>query len=202
MSAASRERLIGTASRLFHVRSYDSVGVQELCEEAGVRRGSFYYYFSSKEALAIAVLDREESDILEKIFRPAFENSAPPLERFEHFLERLHRYHAERTEAEGGQVGGCPIANLAHELAGGHPGLRIQAESILHRFSSFFHIALEDALSLGHLDSDVDPDKSAIRIRAYVQGLLELAKMRADPDVIPELGLDPAGLCVKTSTGR
>ena len=200
LSGTSKERLIRTASRLFHVRGYSSVGIQELCETAGVRRGSFYYFFPSKEALASAVLDYEEMDLLEQIFKPAFENGGEPLGRFDHFLRRLHHYHVARTEAEGGDVGGCPISNLGHEVAGHHPKLRIQAEAILDRFAHIFQAALEEARSLGHIDSNVDTEQSAERIRCFVQGLLETAKLRGDPDIIPQLGVDVASLCVKDSS--
>ncbi|HTO08336.1 MAG TPA: helix-turn-helix domain-containing protein, partial [Myxococcota bacterium] len=55
----ARERLIDEASRLFHARSYESVGVQELCDAAEVNKGSFYHFFPSKEDLAAAVIDAQ-----------------------------------------------------------------------------------------------------------------------------------------------
>lgn len=196
MIPSARERLIETASRLFHLRSYSSVGIQELCEAAGVRRGSFYYYFPSKVALVEAVLDYERDDLLEQVFDPAFEKGRAPLERFDEFLSRLHEYHVARTNAEGGEVGGCPIANLAHELASHHPKLRAQADAILDRFADMYQTALEEARDQGQLDPEVDTQKSAVRIRAYVQGVLETAKLRAEPDVVSQCGLDVDGLLV------
>ena len=53
----TRDRLIRTAARLFLARSYASVGVNEICAEATVQKGSFYHYFPSKSDLAVAVID-------------------------------------------------------------------------------------------------------------------------------------------------
>lgn len=53
----ARERLIRTAARLFLTRSYQAVGVDELCAAADVRKGSFYYFFRAKSELAKAVID-------------------------------------------------------------------------------------------------------------------------------------------------
>ena len=53
----ARERLIESASELWHSRSYADVGVNEICEHAGVRKGSFYHFFASKQDLALAVID-------------------------------------------------------------------------------------------------------------------------------------------------
>jgi TetR/AcrR family transcriptional regulator, transcriptional repressor for nem operon len=51
-TSEARERLIGTAGDLWHRRSYTDVGVSEICETAGVQKGSFYHFFPSKQDLA------------------------------------------------------------------------------------------------------------------------------------------------------
>ena len=53
----ARDRIVSTAARLFLERSYQAVGVDELCQAADVRKGSFYHYFCSKSELAKAVID-------------------------------------------------------------------------------------------------------------------------------------------------
>ena len=53
----ARERLVAAALELFSERAYSSVGVAEISARAGVQKGSFYYFFPSKEALALAVTD-------------------------------------------------------------------------------------------------------------------------------------------------
>jgi TetR/AcrR family transcriptional regulator, transcriptional repressor for nem operon len=40
----AKERLLSSALKLFSERSYANVSVQELCEHAGVKKGSFYYF--------------------------------------------------------------------------------------------------------------------------------------------------------------
>ncbi|HSG31720.1 MAG TPA: TetR/AcrR family transcriptional regulator, partial [Thermodesulfobacteriota bacterium] len=44
----TKEKLIDSAIQLLGTRSYNSVGVQELCEHAEVKKGSFYHFFPSK----------------------------------------------------------------------------------------------------------------------------------------------------------
>ena len=53
----TRQRLLDTAEKLFYARSYEDVGVQEICREAGVKKGSFYHFFPSKRDLTLAILD-------------------------------------------------------------------------------------------------------------------------------------------------
>src|SRR3954467_8611676 len=54
----ARQHLLVAALELFTERGYTSVGVAEISSRAGVQKGSFYYFFPSKEALALAVVDR------------------------------------------------------------------------------------------------------------------------------------------------
>ena len=195
----ARKRLIESASRLFHLRGYSAVGVQELCELANVRRGSFYYHFPSKEALALAVLEHEEKALADKVFDPAFaDDDTPPLERFAAFLRLLHSYQLGRAKRQEGFVGGCPIANLGHELASQSTSVRVAADQILERLSERFKSALSDARAAGDLPGDIDVDRTALRVRMYTQGLQEVAKLRNDASVILDAGIDIHGLCVQT----
>ncbi len=52
-----KERFIKAAIDLICARSYNTVGVQELCDNVGVTKGSFYHYFPSKRDLTLAAID-------------------------------------------------------------------------------------------------------------------------------------------------
>src|SRR6478735_1358436 len=54
----ARERILAAGAELFGRRSYASIGVAEICAAAGVPKGSFYYFFPSKQALALEVVQR------------------------------------------------------------------------------------------------------------------------------------------------
>ena len=53
----ARSRLLETAMQLMYARGYSAVGVQEICAQAGVNKGSFYHFFPSKQALILAVIE-------------------------------------------------------------------------------------------------------------------------------------------------
>ena len=86
--SSSRERLVQAAIRLFWQKGYTATGMAELLKEARVNSGSFYYFFDSKEALLIAVLDWYKENISPALLEPAFENTDDPIERIFALLER------------------------------------------------------------------------------------------------------------------
>ena len=54
----NRENILDCALQLFSARGYDAVGVQEICEAAGITKPTLYYYFGSKKGLLEQVLSR------------------------------------------------------------------------------------------------------------------------------------------------
>jgi len=52
-SRETRRRLIDTAQRLWRKHGFDEVAVSEICESAGVSKGTFFYYFRRKEDLLV-----------------------------------------------------------------------------------------------------------------------------------------------------
>ncbi|WP_276483534.1 TetR/AcrR family transcriptional regulator [Paraflavitalea pollutisoli] len=52
-----KERIIDTASLLFHQQGYNSTGINQIISEANVAKASFYQHFKSKDELCIAFLN-------------------------------------------------------------------------------------------------------------------------------------------------
>lgn len=60
--AATRDRLVDAAITVFAEKGVLGASVEEICEAAGFTRGAFYSNFTSKDALCVAVLDRQMAD--------------------------------------------------------------------------------------------------------------------------------------------
>ncbi len=55
-SHRTRQAVRDAAARLWTERGYDAVAVTEICDEAGVSKGTFFYYFPTKEHLLLEVV--------------------------------------------------------------------------------------------------------------------------------------------------
>ena len=79
---------------------YGTTTIDDICAKAGVKKGSFYYFFDSKADLAVAAIDsdwdRRRKD-LDAIFSPVI----PPLERFERLAEYMYRSQKEARDLFG-----------------------------------------------------------------------------------------------------
>lgn len=55
-SNETRQSILNAAVRRFSADGYKAASVDNICEEAGVSKGAFYYHFDSKRALFLALL--------------------------------------------------------------------------------------------------------------------------------------------------
>ena len=59
-----REAIVASAERLLAERRLDELSVEDVLQDAGVSRASFYFYFGSKHAIVAALLE----DIVDDVF--------------------------------------------------------------------------------------------------------------------------------------
>jgi AcrR family transcriptional regulator len=56
-SAQTKNSIMEAATALFAREGYEATGVAEICEQAGVSKGAFYYHFDSKENVFLTLID-------------------------------------------------------------------------------------------------------------------------------------------------
>jgi TetR/AcrR family transcriptional repressor of nem operon len=107
-----RQHLIETGAKAFMTKGYHAVGLQEILVAARVPKGSFYYYFRSKEDFCIAIIDHYIRLYAERHMAALLDRARPAKDRL------LAFFAAEKTYYRGLQCQhGCLLAKLAMEMA-------------------------------------------------------------------------------------
>jgi TetR/AcrR family transcriptional repressor of nem operon len=180
----AKEKLMEAVLELIWTGSYGSTTIDQICEEAGVRKGSFYYFFDSKADLAVAALDeayKEKRVEMDALFSP----TVPPLERIRNYLEAMYKKQAE-CKQECGCVLGCPLFTLGAEVSTQDQKLRAKIQEILEHYGKYIESAIRDAHAAGLIHAPDAALKSRV-IRAYSEGLLTQARIQNDVEVLREL---------------
>jgi TetR/AcrR family transcriptional repressor of nem operon len=186
-TSTAKDRLIAAMASLAHRRGYLAVGVDDVCREAGVKKGSFYHFFASKRDLMLAALNQQWQMGHDHMIRVAFGADRPPLERIERLLEMMAGFETSNKSRDG-HVLGCPFGNLAAEVGPSEPALTKRADEAFCGFAAYIREALDEAKRLGHVERHVDVRTAADAIVAYFEGVALLAKTRNDPSLIRKLG--------------
>lgn len=184
-----RQCLIDAAIHLMEARGYSDVGVQELCDQAGVNKGSFYYFFPSKRDLTLAALDHLWEIIHEQVLRPVLDGPGTPEERIRKVFEVGFARQNQLKETHGHCLG-CTFGNLAVEMAGQDSVIQERLASIFRQWVQ----ALTRVLEPARLDPSPAVRDQAISILAFFEGLMLLARTHDDPEMLMRLGPRAVGL--------
>src|SRR5688572_1233837 len=150
----AKQRLLEAAMDLIWTRSYGAVSVDDICERAGVKKGSFYYFFKSKDELVAAALDAKWEEI-----RPAYDRmfsaSKPALERLRDAFEYAYDRQKELAEKHG-CVLGCPFSSIGTEVIAADKTVREAVHRMMKGKQRYFESALRDLQAEGQLQGQ-DP---------------------------------------------
>ncbi len=179
----ARERLMKAVGELIWTGSYGSTTIDQICEKAGVKKGSFYYFFESKEDLAAAAIDsywERRRGELDSIFSP----TVPPLERLKRYCEFGYRLQCE-CRSEYGCVLGCPLFALGAEISTQENRLQKKIKEIFDQKRKYLESAIRDAHAAGLIHAP-DPAATARALFAYHQGLLTDARIENSLEIYRE----------------
>jgi TetR/AcrR family transcriptional repressor of nem operon len=189
-----KERLTDAAMDLIWENSYGGTSVDAICERAGAKKGSFYYFFKSKSELAAAALEadwnkkRTEMDAL-------FSPTVPPLERFERYFDFVLDNLAAR-QRQCGSILGCPYLSVGSEVSTQDQIVRETIDRIMDRKISYFVSAIRDAHAQGLINAP-DPEAKARALFACYQGTLAQARIQNDLELLRDfrpVAMDVLGL--------
>src|SRR5260221_6291762 len=176
----AKERLMEAVGELIWTGSYGSTTIDDICEKAGVKKGSFYYFFDSKADLALTAIDenwKQRRAELDSFFSPTI----PPLERIRKYCDYGYQLQAQ-IKAKCGCVLGCPLFTLGSEVSTQEDKLRKKIEEILEYKGRYLTAAIREADGAGLIHAP-DPAAKARIVRAYMEGLLTQARIQNDLEV-------------------
>jgi len=179
----AKQRLMEAVRELIWTGSYGSTTIDQICERAGVKKGSFYYFFDSKADLAVTAIDEEWQQRrldLDSLFSPTI----PPLERLRRYCEYGYRLQTE-IRNKYGCVLGCPLFSVGAEVSTREDRLQKKIQEILEYKRKYLETAIRDAHAAGLIQAADAASKSRI-LFAYYQGLVTQARIQNNLEVLRE----------------
>ncbi|HZE31588.1 MAG TPA: TetR/AcrR family transcriptional regulator [Actinoallomurus sp.] len=171
------EKILTAAQRLIELRGYSALGVAEICKAAGVPKGSFYYFFESKEAMALAVIDEQWTGQRDE-WTAILDGDGEPLDRIRRLFEATEAAQHARQQTCG-TVSGCLFGNLALELSNQTEPIRVRLQEIFDAQVDMVKSVIDEARDRG--DATVaDSTEAARAVVAQLEGQALFAKLYND----------------------
>lgn len=76
-----KNEIIKTSAALFSEKGYDKCSVNDILNAVGIAKGTFYYYFKSKEDVLDAAIEYVSEQVLEQVQKVANQKELSPVDR-------------------------------------------------------------------------------------------------------------------------
>ncbi len=178
MKKNTKQKILEAGARIIHHKGFHHTGIQEVLNAAGVPKGSFYFYFKSKDDFGLQLIDFFNSMYL-GMLEPILKNEKlPPLKR----LEKIFDFYTSLFKEIDYQCG-CPIGNLSQEMGDLNPAFSDKLTASVEMMASIYQTILDEARELNDIAGDLDTAQMAEFIVTSWHGAL--IKMKINKSVDP-----------------
>ncbi len=178
----TREQLIRIGAEVLGTTGFKATGIEAVLRRADVPKGSFYHYFESKDAFALAVIEHFAAEYSRKLEGFLEDGSTSPLGRVRRYLEQVIA-NQETSDFKHG----CLVGTLAQELAARSEPFRACLDEVFERWRRQFAACLVEAQAAGELDAAADADQLAGFLLLGLEGAILRAKVMRSARPLREL---------------
>ncbi|KAJ9433155.1 transcriptional regulator, TetR family [Candidatus Pantoea symbiotica] len=151
-----RDHILATGQRIMAGKGFSAVGLNEILTDAGVPKGSFYHYFSSKEAFGVDMLARYFDDYLAELDATLSQPGLTMAQRLMNYWQ-LWRESQSFSDCQGKCLAvklGAEVADLSDSM---RSTLQTGTAGIIARLAEALEVGVEE----GSLVIDDKPNRVA-----------------------------------------
>jgi TetR/AcrR family transcriptional regulator, transcriptional repressor for nem operon len=175
----TRAKILMAAFREIHLNGFQAASLNNILAHTGVTKGALYHHFPNKTELGYAVIDEVIAALVHRSFIAPLIGAENPL----HALIELIQMAGNSFTMKDISLG-CPLSNLAQEMAPIDEGFRTR----LNHIYQLWHEAIYDSIMLARekdlLIDEVDAEQAAVMIVATLEGCLNAAKISQDMNTL------------------
>ena len=138
---------------LLWAKGYNATSVNDIVKAAKVPKGSFYFYFESKDDFVLKALDRYFNDMIAPAIKILHEEGKSPKERLFNFYD--HRVTMLKEELECQR--GCMACNLSSEVAEHNDLIWMKVQGFHKKVIEELVNVVEEAQKAGEISTKQSP---------------------------------------------
>ena len=167
-----RDLLIQVGSQIIVQQGFQAASINAILTTAGVPKGSFYYYFASKEDFGSAIIEDFARQYQNKLEKTLKDEQFSPLTRLRNFFALGI---AEMKSCDC--TNGCLMGNLAQELSAQNESFRDRISQVFADWEQRLIECLQSAELAGEIKSDPDLTNLAKFVLSSWEGAILQAKV-------------------------
>jgi len=174
----SKTKLLDAALHVIRAKGYNATRIEDICEAAGLTKGSFFHHFKSKEELALAAAEHWGV-----VTGAAF--ASAPYRALPDPVDRLLGYVDFRKAILRGELPEftCLVGTMVQEVYETHPPIRDACDKSISEHAAMVQSDIAEAMRTYGVDAEWSAQSLALYTQAVIQGAFVLAKAKDGPDV-------------------
>ena len=163
-----RDELIQVGKEIIVRKGFKSTGLNDILTNANIPKGSFYYYFASKEDFGLAIVDVFAKEYRQRLETVLGDRTYSPLTRLRNYFE-LKIADMEASKC----TDGCLIGNLAQELSSQNELFRDRLNEVFAEWEQYFVRCLQAAYEAGEISSNCHGDLAKFILSSWEGAILQ-----------------------------
>ena len=166
----SKTRFLNAALQVIRSKGYSATRIEDVCETAGLTKGSFFHHFSSKEELGIAAADFWNAMTSELFASAPYHAAADPVDRILAYVDfRKALLRGELPEFT------CLVGTMTQEVYDTHPAIREACERAISGHAATLIPDIQAAIEERGIEAEWTAESLALFTQAAIQGAFILA---------------------------
>lgn len=174
-SQQTRDELLEAAYEEIWRNGFRAASIDRILSHARVTKGALYYHFKNKLELGYAVVDEIIREKIDGMWIRPLADTENPLDTL---LEMIVGASPEWQSAVSSF--GCPLNNLAQEMAPIDEGFRTRLDCLFADWRQALVDALRRGQQNGTVRQNIDPERVAPFVIAVCEGAIGIAKTAQD----------------------
>jgi len=169
----TREKILEAARELFNTKGFGATTISDLVEATGMQKGSLYFHFSGKDAIAREVLEEAAKKFMGFLGQAlGGDNPGASIDNF--FRCALDKHLA------AGFVGGCIFGNTALEMSDSDPEFAGIIDRVFDEWIARIATVISEAQRTGQIRTDILSESLAKHIIATIEGGIMMSRLKKD----------------------
>ena len=164
MKTETIDSILEIGADLILKNGYNNVGLNKILQTANIPKGSFYYYFKSKEDFGLQVIQYYSKNSLIFLNGYLTDTSKEPKERIISFFEDMQKVYADKGFKEG-----CLLGNSSLELSDMSEAFSNSVANELNKWQDCFELCIKEGQDANTIKKEEEPpnkNKNARTLRS------------------------------------
>lgn len=169
---ATRRAILEKAFELIYVKGYQTTSIDDIIATTRVTKGAFYYHFSTKDEMGLAIINEILKPVLTGSFIEPLQNGQNPLEAIYNLMHNLLMEN-EFLKVEYG----CPAANFTQEMTPWNADFSKALDELTRQWTKAMTINIEKGKKNGFVGKDVNAKQVTLFVMSGYWGIRNFGKL-------------------------